>query len=72
VREELASGEGQDEEEEELEQSGPMLLRFDNRAEPDNNINEPDEDEQEQSGLEEEEQLVPCSDEVAEDCWLGL
>ena len=39
----LAAMEGEDEEEEQMEQPGSMLLlRFDNRAQPDNNINEPD------------------------------
>jgi hypothetical protein len=60
LRETLSSGEGQDEEEEQMEQPGLMLLQFDNRAQPDNDLNEPDkkEDEQEQSESEEEEQLA--------------
>lgn len=70
IREESAIGEGEDEQGEELEQPGPMLLRFDIRAEPDNDIGEPDEDELEQSGS--EEQLVPRSEAVAQDFWLGL
>lgn len=40
--------EGEDEEQEQMEQPGPMLLRFDNRAQPDNNINEPDKKEDKQ------------------------
>jgi hypothetical protein len=49
-----------------------MLLRFDDQAQPDNDIDKLDEqeDEQEQLESEEEEQPKPCSEEVAEDCWL--
>jgi hypothetical protein len=43
-----AAMEGEDEEEEQMEQPGPMLLRFDNWAQPDNNINEPDKTEDKQ------------------------
>ncbi|KAH8081285.1 hypothetical protein HD553DRAFT_344501 [Filobasidium floriforme] len=64
MTEESGPREGEDEEEEQLEQPGLMLQRFDDRAQPDNDINEPDEkeDEQEQSESE-EEQLEPCLEE---------